>query len=331
MGPRSDIDPIDGSIWYACSMRLEAIDLNLLLCLGHLLDEQSVSKAARKMGVTQPTMSHRLTQLRELFDDQLLVRAGRGMRRTPAADNVHPRVQAALAAARDVLVDPAGFDPSAASGKLHISALDYEATMLVQPLVQKLSHIAPRVDVRVTDAGPHSPADLGAGKVDLLVGPELDRTMAVPDNAHEGVAELVCRGVFRDRWCMVSRSGHPRGLGPITLEEISTIPHVLKAYQGGERSFFDNVLLDFDVRRRVAVTLSGFYPVARMVAATDFLAVLPLGLARTVSGLQLYEPPIDLPPIKLGLWWHPRSTRDPRHRWVRGLIREIGERVSVVD
>ena len=310
-------------------MRLEAIDLNLLLCLGHLLEEASVSGAARKMGVTQPTMSHRLTQLRELLDDPVLVRSGRRMQLTPAAERIQPRVRAALAAARDVLIDPAGFDPAEATGAVRIAAMDYEAITLVEPLVTRLGRLAPQLDLRLGPAGPRSGADLASGSVDLIVGPGLDKTMPLPDEGHQAAQDLVFRRVFEDRWCCVVRAGHPRGLGPVTLDELVALPHAVTAFAGGERSFFDAVLVEHDAARRVAVTTPSFTQTASMVVASDLLALLPETFARRFAGLQLYELPVATPPITVGLWWHPRNTREPRHRWLRGLLRDIGEGLAV--
>ncbi len=309
-------------------MRLEGIDLNLLLCLGHLLEEGSVSRAAKKMGVTQPTMSHRLTQLRELLGDELLVRAGRGMKLTPQAHAILPKVRAALAATRGVLAEPSVFDPSTATDVVKVSAADYEAITVLEPLVRHLAAVAPGMDVRITLAGVHSPGELGTGAIDLLLGPALDRTMSLSDEAHRVIQDLTSRTLFSDAWCCAFRRGHPRGEGPISLEELTRIPHILTAVLGGERGFFDNILLDHGVHRRVAVTTPSFTQSARMAACTDYLVILPRAFAQTQPTLHVHELPLTVPPAQVAMWWHPRSTGDPRHRWLRQTMQTLADQLG---
>ena len=311
-------------------VKLEAIDLNLLLCLGHLLEEGSVSKAAAKMGVTQPAMSHRLTQLRELLDDQLLVRAGRGMRLTPQGELLLPRVRAALAAARDVLVDPEGFDPTSTTGVFRIDGVDFETMTLLEPLVKRLSKIAPKVDVRIDVARETSLAKLANGELDLLVSPSLSPTVQPTDEAYRAVKDLVFRPLFFDVWYVATRVDHPRGVGPISLEELARLNHVLTAPGGGERGFADAALAENGLFRRVVVTTPTFNQAARFIAQTDYVGLLPAPFARQFPGLRLHEPPFEMPATPIGMWWHPRNTGDPRHRWLRGLLKEIGKELGGV-
>src|SRR5215208_8195750 len=130
-------------------MNLQSIDLNLLLVFESLMDERNVTRAARRIGLSQPAMSNALTRLRRTFDDPLLVRTSEGMSPTPAAHALIGPVRAALAGLRAALEDKPAFDPAASKRKFHLLANDYAEIMLLAPVITSLRAKADEISLRV--------------------------------------------------------------------------------------------------------------------------------------------------------------------------------------
>src|ERR1700755_1256108 len=119
-------------------MNLPSIDLNLLLAFESLMDERNVTRAAKRIGLSQPAMSNALTRLRRTFDDPLLVRTSRGMSPTPAAHDLIEVVRLALSQLRTILDEKPGFDPAATRHAFHVLANDYAEVILLAPLARQV-------------------------------------------------------------------------------------------------------------------------------------------------------------------------------------------------
>lgn len=146
----------NASRWAA---KLAALDTNLLVALDALLQECNVTRAAARLGVTQPAMSQTLARIRDHFDDPILVRVGRVMEPTPFARRVQDRLHQAISELEAVVRERPHFDPSQTSRRFVLAMVDYVALLLVAPLERAVSEVAPHIDVAVhaLDAGAITP------------------------------------------------------------------------------------------------------------------------------------------------------------------------------
>ncbi|HEU4535661.1 MAG TPA: LysR family transcriptional regulator, partial [Polyangiaceae bacterium] len=296
------------------------VDLNLLVALGALLERGSVTGAAGALGLTQPTVSHALARLRALLGDPLLVRAGRGMVRTPRAEALEPAVRRLLADVRRLLADDLGFDPAASARSFRVACPDLLVAFL-PALLGRLSREAPRVRLEA------APPPLGpAGLVALLGEGALD--LAVLGVQDEGPG-LVQKALGSLRWCVLARRGHPALKGKrLELDAWLASPHVI-VRAGDGLGAVGRALARSGLERRVGFVAPSSLVAAHAVAHTDWFFAAPRELVGGLAadlGLVALKPPLALPLLRVALLWHERMQADPGHRWLRELFAELVRR-----
>ncbi len=291
-------------------VRLAGIDLNLLTALDALLAEQSVTRAARRLGVTQPAVSHALRRLRELLGDDLLVRTPAGMRPTPRALELRPAVRAAIDAADAVLQAAPPFDPRTVERTFVLAMVDQVSFLFMPRLVSLLSREAPgvRFDLR--------PASIdGRDDVDLSVGFFRDRPAGLKDEI-----------LFHEEFVCVIRRGSPAARGRFDLNRYLALPHLLVAPRGTPGSPLDDALAQAGQRRTIVLTVPHFLVAPQVIAGSDLVWTAPSGLARAFARqlpLAIRKPPFRTPAFDVAMRWHVRLDRDPGLAWLRGLLRQV--------
>lgn len=286
------------------------VDLNLLKALDALLDERNVTRAAERLGVTQPAMSGMLLRLRESLDDPLFVRAQRGMVPTPRALEMAAPLKQILGGV-DALWQPAEFSPVTASFTLTIAATDYAQSAIAVPFLAALRRQAPNIRVALLPIQDlQIQLALERGAVDLaLITPET----TPPD--------LRARRLFDERYVCVMRVQHPAANAPLDLDTFCSLDHALVSYTGGSFSgITDEALARVGRRRRVSLSVKNFLVLPDIIRASDLVAVVPSRLVRGQPGLMCIDPPLDVPGFTKVLVWHERSHRDAGHRWLRELL-----------
>lgn len=291
-------------------MRLAGIDLNLLTSLDALLATQSVTRAARELGRTQPAVSHALRRLRELLGDELLVRTPAGMQPTARAHELRPAVRAAITAAEAVLQEAPAFDPARAERTFVVSMPDQTAFLLLPPLIARLSREAPGVRIDVPPLPQHTLDDA----LDLAIGVFRDEPATVREEP-----------LFREEFACVIRRGSAAARGPFDLKRFVSLPHLLVAPRGLPGSALDDVLARAGERRRIVLTVPHFLVAPHVIATTDLVWTAPARIARAFAHLPLTlrEPPVRTEGFALAMRWHVRLDRDPGLRWLRGVLREV--------
>jgi DNA-binding transcriptional LysR family regulator len=292
---------------------LAAIDLNLLVTLDVLLAERSVTRAARRLGVGQPSVSHALARLRELLGDPLLVRVGRAMVPTARADALAPALARTLAELRTLLSGAPTFDPAASARAFVVSCPDLLAP-IVPDVARRVALAAPRATLELRPPiTADLPTALGTGGVDLALAP-----------APREAPGVILRALGTVRWCILARRGHPAlRRGRLTLAAWTAHPHVVVRTGSESASLVGAALARAGATRRVGLIVPGFLFVPHAIAATDMLAAAPRELALDVArelDLQVIDPPIPLPAIPVAAIWHERHHADPAHRWLRALV-----------
>jgi DNA-binding transcriptional LysR family regulator len=300
-------------------MRLEhlsRLDLNLLLSLHVLLDERSVSRAAARVGLSQPAMSRALTRLRDHLGDPLLLRSGRGMTVTPRAEALAAPLRALLGDLEALLGRRPTFHPPSARRTFRLATADYGAAVLIPPLVRRLAREAPGATVEVHPA----PADLAealeAGRLDVVVIPRRAQARG-----------LVWRRLFTERFVCAVRAGHPLvGRKGLTLDAYCELGHVVVTPSGRPGSAVDEALARHKRKRRVVLQVASFLVAPLVVASSDLIVTTPARIARQFADLRLalHPPPLSVPGFTVALGWHERFRGDPAHAWFRGVVAEVG-------
>jgi DNA-binding transcriptional LysR family regulator len=284
-------------------------DLNLLHALDALLQEESVTAAARRAHLTTPAMSRALGRLREALADPLLVRAGRRMVLTPYAVSLRERVHSARSEANGVLGPATHASLEHVERTLVVRASDAVAGLLAAPLAARLAADAPRLTVHFAPEGDEDASALRDGRVDLDVG--------VADLVEP---ELRTRVLFRDAFTFVVRQGHALERGRLTPKRLAGAPHIVVTRTGRPRGPIDHALEAAGYARHIAAVVPTFFAALFAAARSDLVAAVPASLAEEaakVMPLSTLRAPVELPPIAISLLWHPRLDHDPAHRWLR--------------
>jgi DNA-binding transcriptional LysR family regulator len=295
---------------------LSSIDLNLLVVLRALLRERHVTRAASQIGLSQSATSHALSRLRELCDDPLLVRHGRGLELTPRAQRLLPSLERGLSELQSVVTAEPAFDPKTARRVFTLGMADYAQAVLLAPLLRELERAAPHIDLSVVTF-PNLTEMLEDGSIDVAL--PLKGTVE---------ASYSTRALFDDGFVCMVRKGHPQAKAKLTLESYLAMRHVLVAPSGSPGSFVDSELARRGLERRIALRVSSFLAAPIVVSETDFISTAPARLARRMARrfpLHLLPPPLRLPGFGLCLAWHPRFDDDPAHRWLHDFVARISD------
>ncbi len=285
-------------------MNLAAVDLNLLVVLDALLEEGSVTRAARRVGLSQPATSNALARLRELVGDPLFVRSGRGLVPTPRARSLAVPVRRGLAELGAALAPPFAFDPRTARRTFAIAMPDIAELVLLPPLLARLRRDAPGITIRVVPRTADG-ADLAIGMLD--------------GRAPRGAPLFTLRFV-----CLIRRD-HPRVGTRLSLARFLELEHVLVA-PGGGAGLIDELLAKRGLERRVALTLAHFFSAAMVVSRTDLVMSATSVLADVVERIlpvRAVRHPLAAPVVTIGQLWQPRDDADPAHAWLRQVIADV--------
>lgn len=303
-------------------VHLEALDMNLLVALRALLAERHVTRAAARVGLSQPAMSHALARLRELLGDPLLVRTPSGMQPTPRAEAMTAPLQRALEDIGRVLASPAPFVPRLATRKFRIATNDYMELVVLPRLLARLWKEAPNVDVRVVNLTARANDELAEGRLDLALG-VVDRSGQV--DAPQGIRS---QRLVSDGFVCVVREGHPVVKRRLSLDDFVALPHALVAPRGEPGSIVDSALERIGKKRRVAVEVPHFLVAPHVVRETDVVLTLAARVAKSLApllGLRQLPPPVELPGFSMSMLWHERQHVDPAHVWLRGLMAAVAK------
>ncbi len=289
----------------------EPVATALLPALLALLETESVTLAAERIGVGQPAMSRTLEKLREATGDTLLVRDGRRLVRTVRAGELLPEVRAVLDGASRILAPAMPFEARTASGVVTIALGDDTQAMLTGPLLERLRAEAPGLDIRVRSIAASVAGDAVRGLVDLAVFPDMRGMYVIPS-----IDELVLRPVYTRRFVVASRRRRR-----LDLDAFLAAEHVLVAPQGTEGGYVDDALRPLGRARRVAVAVPTFQAAIALVASSDLVGTLPDDVLRVLAPrLHRQVCPVTTPDLAMCVCWAARFANDERHRWLRSLV-----------
>lgn len=297
-------------------MDLNRFDLNLLLVFEAVLRERSVTRAADRLSLSQPAMSHALNRLRYLLKDQLFVRSPTGMEPTPRAEQLSTAVARILDDLRRSL-EPNEFDPQTASRRFKIAVNNYAAIVLTAPLISACARQAPGISLSIRPSGTLNVADLlDRGELDLAV------TAAELPGVRFGTQILL-----EDDYVAVLRADHPALESPITLETFAAWPR-LNISSSGENTGFVLAALAEGGLAPSSTLDAPYLSAANILAGSDFIAVLGRRLGQTLQNnypLRICDLPFETPHVASLMHWSRRHDDDPAHAWLRRQIVEIAK------
>jgi DNA-binding transcriptional LysR family regulator len=296
-------------------------DLNLLPIFVALMEERSVTRAAQRLGITQPALSNALARLRVTMRDPLFIRERYGVRPTQMAEELAPVIAAALARLDDAILGQQDFDPAQAQRLFTIAPNSYVEFVLAPAIVMRLRERAPGIKLRLMPFGNDlTETGVMSGNTAMVLG----RIVDPPDN-------LVLQHLMDEGLACVVRADHPEIGEAISREQYERLKHVNVLPPGRMRTGLFQALDQRGLRREVAVSVTHFLAVPEMVAATDYCATLPKLICRHLTHdprLKVLPAPVDLGTFPVQMGWHVRYRQDPAHRWLRALIAEVATSVA---
>lgn len=303
-------------------MRVNQVDLNLLVALDALLSERSVTRAAERLYVGQSAMSASLARLRNVFNDPLLVRGGRSLSvLTPLAESLVEPVREVLGSIEHLLTQRSDFDPAVDGRSFTIAASDYATLVLLRHVLESLDADAPKLRLTIAPLVADFVPLLERGEIDFAV---LPRELNAPTS---GYGERV---LFQDRFVCVAWGENPLISETLTLEGLATLPYL--GYEGHlMQSLAETWLDEAGVHRNVEATAQTFVLGPLLIRGTRLISVVHERVAlelEPVANCRILELPLTLPPVTETLIWNARFEEDPAHRWMRDRIASVAATVA---
>ena len=293
-------------------MDIRAVDLNLLKAFDALTNERAVTRAAGRIGLSQPAMSHALSRLRSLFADDLFVRTPTGMEPTARAREIAPLVAAAIQHIETALNLGLGFDPAKSTGIFTAGMAEYAEVALVGRLAEAFARHAARATLRLTPlTGIDAAEQLDRGAIDVAI-------------AHLGTVPPHIESILllRDPFVVIARPGHPIARQNLSIEDYAALNHVLVSPRGDTSGALDRILVDFGLRRRIALLVATYLALPVALAACDLVATVPSRTARQIAAtaeIEIMPLPIDFS-TTVSMAWHRRAAGEPAQAWFRSQL-----------
>ena len=295
---------------------LRSFDMNLLIAFDALMQERSVTRAAAKLRIQQPAMSHSLSTLRLLLRDELFVRVGRTLQPTPRAFSLQHPVRSSLLQLQEALKTEASFDPSNARRDFRVAMTNGIESLLLPDIVARFRTDAQGMTLLARSVDPQDMPDmLDRGELNLAIGcyesthPWIRR--------HELFSEtLTC--CFNPDLLPIKT--------PIDEQTYVETPHVVVSMRNTILGCLEDALRDARVELNIVSAGPNFLAVLMMAADTPVLTTLPSRIAHRYAdrfGLSTCPVPISFSANPIAMVWHSREDREPGSEWLRQLVREL--------
>jgi DNA-binding transcriptional LysR family regulator len=296
---------------------LRKLDLNLMLALDALLAERNVTRAATRLGLGQPAVSHALARLREVLGDEILIRSGSAMTLTARAHQLVAPLREALHQLQGLTTLPQTFDPATSQAVFRIAMSPHDEAVLFPAVLRRLAGVAPSVRVISSQLA----------RADILTSldkEEIDAGIGVlsPSRSWHRAQPLFTMG-----FALI----FDRKFGDATkLDNYLERPHALLTTQADLTGRIDKALARTGKSRRVVFSTPNFLSLEHILPGTPIVACVPEQLARRfeASGLTHGKPPASIAPFAVSLVWHGRLDTDPAHTWFRAVIREAASNLK---
>lgn len=292
---------------------IDRVDLNLIGPLVALLEERHVSRAADRIGLSQPAMSRALQRLRRVLDDPLLIREPDGYRLSERARRLHEQL-ATVVPQLEALLSPDRFDPRESDRPIELAGTDYAVTAFGSAICRRLLAEAPAAPVRFRSWRYDRVAEeIRRGSVDLgLFG-------------RFAGGDLSTQELLVERFVCVVDAAHPMaGATALTAEDYLSCRHLVIDVMDGVQPDIDHNLAALGCTRNAAVTVPYHAVAPQLLGGTDLVATLPGRLVATWSdafNFRTLAAPPEIELMSYRMIWHPAFDNDRRHQWLRDVVR----------
>lgn len=301
-------------------MNLRSLDLNLLLVFDAIYGERSISRAAAKLHLSQPTVSNALARLRERLQDPLFERSAQGMLPTPRARKLAEPIRQALNTLEHGLRDDEEFDFARSEREFVIAVEDYGESVILPGFIRWLADVAPNLRMRIrAESSAQLAVELREGTVDLALD-----YFTLPDASYRHAC------VLTETLLSLSRRDHPLLGERMNLEQYLALRHVMLAAPANARPMIDLALAKRGLQRRIAMRVPHFISMPLMVLASDMICTLPRRMATLYADhfkLRAHAVPLRMPQFPVYLIWHQRLDADAGHQWFRTHLTEFCQRL----
>jgi DNA-binding transcriptional LysR family regulator len=296
-------------------MRFNRLDLNLLIGLDVLLAECNITRAARRLCLSQSAASGILARLREYFGDDLLVQSGRRMVPTPLALSLMEPVRDILLRIERTVETAAEFRPDATSRHFRVVASDYVSSVVLTGLSARIGAVAPGVTLEILQPDEHAMVQMERGEIDLLLMPERYLSRTSPSEV-----------LFSDRFCCIVWDGNADVGASLAEGDYLRLGHVATSFGSHQQVAFEEAhFKSVGLSRRIEVVCATFNMLPQFVVGTPRIATLQHRLALRLAQhypIRVLEPPVAIPRIVECMQWHPSNQHDPAHVWLRSMLRD---------
>jgi len=301
-------------------MRLKGLDLNQLIAFDALLAEQSVSRVAEQLNLSQSAVSWTLARLREHFNDPLLVPVGRCMEPTPFAEELRDPVRDLMLRAMALERRRPARDPHDYDREIRIVASDFTQSACLFEAIRHAAKVASKLRFDLLPVTELSNSDLQRGKIDLLCAGQ-----AMPVDAPG-------EPIFKDVFCCIAWSDANVFQQPLTLKRYLTMDHVTVKW-GAIRALTNDTraILNKGLSRRESVTASHFASIPELLMGTSRIATVPRSLAESMAQrwpLDIKECPLEFEPVRIYAYWRSTLESDPTLVWFRSILIDIASRIT---
>lgn len=295
-------------------MHLTSVDLNLFVVFDTIYAEGGLTRAGKRLNLSQPAISHALGRLRQMFDDPLFVRRGHAMAPTPLARQMIEPVRQALQSLEVTLTRANRFDPGSASKRFTVGMRDALESAVLGAFMAGIAKSAPRIDISVVRTERRDiERELSVGTLDVA----LDVLLPLP--------EEIRRERLGVEWlAVVARRRHPRVRARLDLDTYLAQEHIAVSSRRRGLSAEDFELGRHNLRRRIRLRCQNYFAACRVVSETDLILTMPQRYARILNaqfGNRLLPFPLEVPAFDSYLYWHANAEADPANMWLRQQLR----------
>jgi len=289
------------------------LDLNLVRVFVAIYETRSVTLAADRLDLTQPTVSHSLARLRTAYGDRLFVRSGQGLLPTGRCEQLFEQLRESLSIIDASLDEQQVFDPALSSRRFRLAMSDIGALYFAPPLLRRFQQVAPRLQMEVVQHNESVLEELATGRLDVAIG-------NLPGLAASTRSELL----FRERYACLLSADHPAiTRQAMTLPEFAAARHIMVASPSSGHGLVDGILAQLGISRNVVARVPQFTVLPQLLAQSDLVVVLPSRVAQLYAaqgGLRALPLPVEIPEFDVRMHWHARQDGVPSSRWLRNEL-----------
>lgn len=297
---------------------MSRLDLNLVRAFVAIYETRSVTHAAERLALTQPTLSHSLSKLRDAYSDRLFLRGTDGLVPTTLAEQLFEKFSEALAGIEGTLEQRRQFEPIRSDRRFQLAMSDIGALYFAPPLLRRFQESAPHIEIEIMSVSKSTIEDLVAGRLDVAVG-------NLPSLATNTKSALL----FTERYVCLMSEKNPSIGDSMTLDEFIGGRHVMVASPFSGHRLIDEALGNKGVSRKIVARIPHFTVLPQLLAQSDLLVILPSRVAElyvSQGGLKALELPVSIPEFEVRVHWHISRESSAAHKWfVKEIIDTLGK------